>query len=179
MDEKDVFLKIEIKYEKDFCEFETEVEIKYDDLVKKVIEKFNINEDKRDYLEFKYLDEDEGINILRKENDDIFNATHEDEDGNYSIKLNLYISEFKNTNNNLHEKKSNNKINKKEIIEIENKEENYKKKIKIIDEIYRRQIFNMKKAFNNIIEEKIKNIEQDFLQYGIDIDRKKHTNLIK
>ena len=36
----------------------------------------------------------------------------------------------------------------------------------------------MKKAFNNIIEEKIKNIEQDILQYGIDIDRKKHTNLI-
>ena len=178
MDEKDVFLKIEIKYEKDFCEFETEVEIKYDDLVKKVIEKFDINEDKRNYLEFKYLDEDEDINILRKENDDIFNAAHEDEDGNYSIKLNLYISEFKNTNNNLHEIKSNNKINKKEIVEIENKEENYKKKIKIIDEIYRRQIFNMKKAFNNIIEEKIKNIEQDFLQYGIDIDRKKHTNLI-
>ena len=111
MDEKDVFLKIEIKYEKDFCEFETEVEIKYDDLVKKVIEKFDINEDKRNYLEFKYLDEDEDINILRKENDDIFNAAHEDEDGNYSLKLHLYISEFKNINNNLHEKKSNNKIN--------------------------------------------------------------------
>ena len=75
-------------------------------------------------------------------------------------------------------KKPNNKINKKKIIEIENKEENYKKKIKIIDEIYRRQILNMKKVFNNIIEEKIKNIEQDILQYGIDIDRKKYTNLI-
>ena len=73
--------------------------------------------------------------------------------------------------------KEDNRFNK-EIVEIENKEENYKKKIKIIDEIYRRQIFNMKKAFNNIIEEKIKNIEQDILQYGIDIDRKKHTNLI-
>ena len=36
----------------------------------------------------------------------------------------------------------------------------------------------MKKVFNNIIEEKIKNIEQDILQYGIDIDRKKYTNLI-
>ena len=178
MDEKDVFLKIEIKYEKDFCEFETEEEIKYDDLVKKVIEKFDINEDKKDYLEFKYLDEDEDINILRKENDDIFNAAHEDEDGNYSLKLNLNISEYKNTKNNLNEKKSNNKINNKEIIEIENKEENYKKKIRIIDEIYRKQILNMKKVFNNIIEEKIKNIEQDILQYGIDIDRKKHTNLI-
>ena len=54
-----------------------------------------------------------------------------------------------------------------------------RKKIKNIDEIYRRQIFNMKKAFNNIIEEKIKNIEQDILQYGIDIDRKKYTNLIE
>ena len=178
MDEKDVFLKIEIKYEKDFCEFETEEEIKYDDLVKKVIEKFDINEDKKDYLEFKYLDEDEDINILRKENDDIFNAAHEDEDGNYSLKLNLNISEYKNTKNNLNEKKSNNKINNKEIIEIENKEENYKKKIRIIDEIYRKQILNMKKVFNNIIEEKIQNIEQDILQYGIDIDRKKHTNLI-
>ena len=183
MDERDVFLKIEINYEKDFCEFETEVEIKYDDLVKKVIEKFDINEDKKDYLEFKYLDEDKDINILRKEKDDIFNAAIEDEDGNYSLKLNLNISEYKNseyknTNNNLNEKKSNNKINNKEIIEIENKEENYKKKIKIIDEIYRKQILNMKKVFNNIIEEKIKNIEQDILQYGIDIDRKKYTNLI-
>ena len=183
MDERDVFLKIEINYEKDFCEFETEVEIKYDDLVKKVIEKFDINEDKKDYLEFKYLDEDKDINILRKEKDDIFNAAIEDEDGNYSLKLNLNISEYKNseyknTNNNLNEKKSNNKINNKEIIEIENKEENYKKKIKIIDEIYRKQILNMKKVFNNIIEEKIKNIEQDILQCGIDIDRKKYTNLI-
>jgi len=183
MDERDVFLKIEINYEKDFCEFETEVEIKYDDLVKKVIEKFDINEDKKYYLEFKYLDEDKDINILRKEKDDIFNAAIEDEDGNYSLKLNLNISEYKNseyknTNNNLNEKKSNNKINNKEIIEIENKEENYKKKIKIIDEIYRKQILNMKKVFNNIIEEKIKNIEQDILQYGIDIDRKKYTNLI-
>ena len=183
MDERDVFLKIEINYEKDIYEFETEEEIKYDDLVKKVIEKFDINEDKKDYLEFKYLDEDKDINILRKEKDDIFNAALEDEDGNYSLKLNLNISEYKNseyknTNNILNEKKSNIKINNKEIIEIENKEENYKKKIKIIDEIYRKQILNMKKVFNNIIEEKIKNIEQDILQYGIDIDRKKHINLI-
>ena len=179
MDENDIYLKIEIEYEEKFYKFETEEEIKYDDLVKKVINQFEINEDKKDYLEFKYLDEDGDINILRKENDDIFAAAHEDKDGNYSLKLNLNISDYKNIKNNINEKNNpNNKINNKEIIEIENKEENYKKKMRIIDEIYRRQILNMKKVFNNLIEEKIKNIEKDILQYGIDIDRKKHINLI-
>ena len=164
MDENDIYLKIEIEYEEKFYKFETEDEIKYDDLFKKVIKQFEINEDKKDYLEFKYLDEDEDINILIWENDDIFVATHEDKDGNYSLKLNLNISDYKNIKNNLNEKNNlNNKFNNKEIIEIENKEENYKKKMRIIDKIYRRQILNMKKVFNNLIEEKIKNIEKDIL----------------
>ena len=106
MDENNIYLKIEINYEGKTYKFETEEEINYDKLVEKVLEEFEINENKKDFLEFKYLDEDEDINILRKENDDIFNAAHEDENGNYSLKLILYISEFKDTNNNLHEKKT-------------------------------------------------------------------------
>ena len=175
VDENDVSLKIEIKYGEKSYNFETEKEINYDDLVEKVIAQFEINENQKEYLEFKYTDEDEDINILRKENDDIFDVAHEEEDGSYSLKLNLNISDYKN-NFNLNEKNLNNIINNKEIKETENKEEDYKNKQKIIEEIFRRQILNIKKDFNKIIEKKIKNIEQDILQNRIDIDIKKQIN---
>jgi len=175
VDENDVSLKIEIKYGEKSYNFETEKEINYDDLVEKVIAQFEINENQKENLEFKYTDEDEDINILRKENDDIFDIAREEEDGSYSLKLNLNISDYKN-NLNLNEKNPNNKINNKDINETEDKEEDYKNKHKIIEEIFRRQILNIKKDFNKIIEKKIKNIEQDILQSRIDIDIKKQIN---
>ena len=50
MDENNIYLKIEINYEGKTYKFETEEEINYDKLVEKVLEEFEINENKKDFF---------------------------------------------------------------------------------------------------------------------------------
>ena len=182
MENNNNFLIIKINFEGDVYEIKTENLIEYDTLVDTVIKHFNINENNRKYLEFKYLDEDRDINILQKDTD-IFSISQEDENGDYFVKLDLNINEYSNIENNIinnslieeKEEKNNiiNKIIENDEININNKniknenvedlKKEYKKKIKIINEIYENQIEKLKNDFNNIINERYKIIKQEIL----------------
>ena len=130
MENNNNFLIIKINFEGDVYEIKTENLIEYDTLVDTVIKHFNINENNRKYLEFKYLDEDRDINILQKDTD-IFSISQEDENGDYFVKLDLNINEYSNIENNIinnslieeKEEKNNiiNKIIENDEININNK----------------------------------------------------------
>ena len=192
MENNDNFLTIKIKFKGDEYEIKTENLINYDILMDTVIKQFNINEKKKKYLEFNYLDEDKDINILEKDTD-IFSISQEDKNGNYFLKLDLNINEYENIeNNNIGEKsliegqeeniikeeknniiENNNKIIENDEIIINNKniknenveniKREYQKKIKLINEIYENHIEKLKNDFNNIINERYKIIKQEIL----------------
>ena len=193
MENNNNFLIIKINFEGDVYEIKTENLIEYDTLFDTVIKHFNINENNRKYLEFKYLDEDRDINILQKDTD-IFSISQEDENGNYFLKLDLNINKYSNIENNIinnslieeKEEKNNiiNKIIENDEININNKnikneniedlKKEYKKKIKIINEIYENQIEKLKNDFNNIINERYKIIKQEILN----LENKNIKNII-
>ena len=193
MENNNNFLIIKINFEGDVYEIKTENLIEYDTLFDTVIKHFNINENNRKYLEFKYLDEDRDINILQKDTD-IFSISQEDENGDYFLKLDLNINKYSNIENNIinnslieeKEEKNNiiNKIIENDEININNKnikneniedlKKEYKKKIKIINEIYENQIEKLKNDFNNIINERYKIIKQEILN----LENKNIKNII-
>lgn len=192
MEDNSIFLVIEVKYEEDVYEIKLEEAIKYEELVKRVIEHFNIDEDKKDYLEFKYIDEDGDLNILGYDND-IFDISKENLDGEYSLKLDLFISGYKNTRNELRKNLfKENIINLKEENKIIEKEENnnkninlnedvnnikkrYKKQLKLLNDIYKNEIENIKNDIINIINKKYKIIKKEIIKSNIDIE-KEHLN---
>ena len=67
MKDIDYFLTIKVNYEKEIYEIKTGKEIEYEELVNNVMEYFKIKENKREYLVFNYIDEDNDINILEKD----------------------------------------------------------------------------------------------------------------
>ena len=192
MEDNSIFLVIEVKYEEDVYEIKLEEAIKYEELVKRVIEHFNIDEDKKDYLEFKYIDEDGDLNILGYDND-IFDISKENLDGEYSLKLDLFISGYKNTRNELRknlfkeniinlkeenkiiEKEDNNNKNININEDVNNIKKRYKKQLKLLNDIYKNEIENIKNDIINIINKKYKIIKKEIIKSNIDIE-KEHLN---
>ena len=97
MEEKEIILIIEINYNNTVKEIRSNEIITYEELKQKSIELFNITEDKKNNIEFTYIDEDGDFNILGNKNEEIINAAKE-LDGNYILNLNLSIIDLKKDN---------------------------------------------------------------------------------
>ena len=111
MDANDIFLIIEVNFGENTKEIKDNQLITYEELKTKVMELFNIDENQKDNIEFTYLDEDGDINILDYDNNNIIEASKELMDGNYLLKLNLSLIEFKKDNINLNIERENEILN--------------------------------------------------------------------
>jgi hypothetical protein len=189
MEDNSLYLTIEVEYEAQKFEIKTEKKIDYEELVNRVMQQFNINENKKEYLEFKYKDEDGDTNILRPD-DNIFDNAQED-DEEYLIKLNLSISQYKNGRIELKRNSNkdniiniinikededknylifNTKNNKAKNEDIETVKKEYQKQIKLINEIYKKQIESIRNELIGIINRKYRKIKRNILKYNIDIE---------
>lgn len=165
MEEKEIILIIEINYNNTVKEIRSNEIITYEELKQKSIELFNITEDKKNNIEFTYIDEDGDFNILGNKNEEIINAAKE-LDGNYILNLNLSIIDLKKDNDDfaiIHEKEKNeiimkekedeNDDKKDEILkreDIEKIQDNFKNELRIY---YKCKIEEMKKRINDLINE--------------------------
>ena len=165
MEEKEIILIIEINYNNTVKEIRSNEIITYEELKQKSIELFNITEDKKNNIEFTYIDEDGDFNILGNKNEEIINAAKE-LDGNYILNLNLSIIDLKKDNNDfaiidekekneiiMKEKEDENDDKKDEILkreDIEKIQNNFKNELRIY---YKCKIEEMKKRINDLINE--------------------------
>ena len=165
MEEKEIILIIEINYNNTVKEIRSNEIITYEELKQKSIELFNITEDKKNNIEFTYIDEDGDFNILGNKNEEIINAAKE-LDGNYILNLNLSIIDLKKDNNDfaiidekekneiiMKEKEDENDDKKDEILkreDIEKIQNNFKNELCIY---YKCKIEEMKKRINDLINE--------------------------
>ena len=165
MEEKEIILIIEINYNNTVKEIRSNEIITYEELKQKSIELFNITEDKKNNIEFTYIDEDGDFNILGNKNEEIINAAKE-LDGNYILNLNLSIIDLKKDNNDfaiidekekneiiMKEKEDENDDKKDEILkreDIEKIQDNFKNELRIY---YKCKIEEMKKRINDLINE--------------------------
>ena len=189
MKDIDIFLTIKVIYKEEFYEIKTEKEIEYEEFVTNVMEHFKIEKNKREYLVFKYYDEDNDINILEK-NTNILDISQENMNGEYFVKLQLLISKDKNMkynsiikniskNEDIFEEKADK--NKKNIIEnkdiksesIEEIKKEYENKIILINQIYIYQIENIKNDIINLINSKYLLIQKEMSNLDLDIKNKK------
>lgn len=165
MEEKEIILIIEINYNNTVKEIRSNEIITYEELKQKSIELFNIIEDKKNNIEFTYIDEDGDFNILGNKNEEIINAAKE-LDGNYILNLNLSIIYLKKDNDDfaiidekekneiiMKEKEDENDDKKDEILkreDIEKIQNNFKNELRIY---YKCKIEEMKKRINDLINE--------------------------
>ena len=165
MEEKEIILIIEINYNNTVKEIRSNEIITYEELKQKSIELFNITEDKKNNIEFTYIDEDGDFNILGNKNEEIINAAKE-LDGNYILNLNLSIIYLKKDNDDfaiidekekneiiMKEKEDENDDKKDEILkreDIEKIQNNFKNELRIY---YKCKIEEMKKRINDLINE--------------------------
>ena len=165
MEEKEIILIIEINYNNTVKEIRSNEIITYEELKQKSIELFNITEDKKNNIEFTYIDEDGDFNILGNKNEEIINAAKE-LDGNYILNLNLSIIDLKKDNDDfaiidekekneiiMKEKEDENDDKKDEILkreDIEKIQDNFKNELRIY---YKCKIEEMKKRINDLINE--------------------------
>ena len=165
MEEKEIILIIEINYNNTVKEIRSNEIITYEELKQKSIELFNITEDKKNNIEFTYIDEDGDFNILGNKNEEIINAAKE-LDGNYILNLNLSIIDLKKDNDDfaiidekekneiiMKEKEDENDDKKDEILkreDIEKIQNNFKNELRIY---YKCKIEEMKKRINDLINE--------------------------
>ena len=165
MEEKEIMLIIEINYNNTVKEIRSNEIITYEELKQKSIELFNITEDKKNNIEFTYIDEDGDFNILGNKNEEIINAAKE-LDGNYILNLNLSIIDLKKDNDDfaiidekekneiiMKEKEDENDDKKDEILkreDIEKIQNNFKNELRIY---YKCKIEEMKKRINDLINE--------------------------
>ena len=172
MEEKEIILIIEINYNNTVKEIRSNEIITYEELKQKSIELFNITEDKKNNIEFTYIDEDGDFNILGNKNEEIINAAKE-LDGNYILNLNLSIIDLKKDNDDfaiidekekneiiMKEKEDENDDKKDEILkreDIEKIQNNFKNELRIY---YKCKIEEMKKRINDLINEMYNLIEK-------------------
>jgi hypothetical protein len=172
MEEKELILIIEINYNNTVKEIRSNEIITYEELKQKSIELFNITEDKKNNIEFTYIDEDGDFNILGNKNEEIINAAKE-LDGNYILNLNLSIIDLKKDNDDfaiidekekneiiMKEKEDENDDKKDEILkreDIEKIQNNFKNELRIY---YKCKIEEMKKRINDLINEMYNLIEK-------------------
>ena len=165
MEEKEIILIIEINYNNTVKEIRSNEIITYEELKQKSIELFNITEDKKNNIEFTYIDEDGDFNILGNKNEEIINAAKE-LDGNYILNINLSIIDLKKDNDDfaiinekekneiiMKEKEDENDDKKDEILkreDIEKIQNNFKNELRIY---YKCKIEEMKKRINDLINE--------------------------
>ena len=165
MEEKEIIVIIEINYNNTVKEIRSNEIITYEELKQKSIELFNITEDKKNNIEFTYIDEDGDFNILGNKNEEIINAAKE-LDGNYILNLNLSIIDLKKDNDDfaiidekekneiiMKEKEDENDDKKDEILkreDIEKIQDNFKNELRIY---YKCKIEEMKKRINDLINE--------------------------
>jgi hypothetical protein len=165
MEEKEIILIIEINYNNTVKEIRSNEIITYEELKQKSIELFNITEDKKNNIEFTYIDEDGDFNILGNKNEEIVNAAKE-LDGNYILNLNLSIIDLIKVNDDIaiidekekneiimKEKEDENDDKKDEILkreDIEKIQNNFKNELRIY---YKCKIEEMKKRINDLINE--------------------------
>ena len=165
MEEKEIILIIEINYNNTVKEIRSNEIITYEELKQKSIELFNITEDKKNNIEFTYIDEDGDFNILGNKNEEIINAAKE-LDGNYILNLNLSIIDLIKVNDDfaiidekekneiiMKEKEDENDDKKDEILkreDIEKIQDNFKNELRIY---YKCKIEEMKKRINDLINE--------------------------
>jgi len=165
MEEKEIILIIEINYNNTVKEIRSNEIITYEELKQKSIELFNITEDKKNNIEFTYIDEDGDFNILGNKNEEIINAAKE-LDGNYILNLNLSIIDLIKVNDDfaiidekekneiiMKEKEDENDDKKDEILkreDIEKIQNNFKNELRIY---YKCKIEEMKKRINDLINE--------------------------
>ena len=176
MEQNDVTLKIIITYNNSSKELTLKEIITYEELKEKAIELFNINENKKDLLEFTYLDEDGDLNILCSDKDELINAAKEINYENYLLELKLSIIEIDNFNDFFEIKNDNNIINEENnndynndnnderhienlnMEQIEKIKRNFKKEL---HKVYKNKIEEIKYKFNELINEKFNSIENE------------------
>ena len=171
MDENEMTLIIEVKYNNNIQEIKENKIISYEELITRVIDFFNIDKNKKDYIEFTYLDEDKDINILDYEATDIIEASKEIGEGYFLLQLNMIIVEVKKDNVNLNKEENLNNIKENNQIEENdvklNKEdiEKVKKDLKKgLQKYYKNKLEEMKNKINEIINEKYDLIEKEIDQ---------------
>ena len=182
MDKNGVSLIIEINYENNSKKREFNELITYEELKKLSIELFNLDEKKKDYFEFTYLDEDGDLNILGFEDNDIINSAKELMDGNYLLQLNLSIIELKTDNIDFFQKDK-----KDEIIDLKTGDKNIENEIVIFEEdieIFKKDLKNkMSKLYKNKIEEIKNKINEIINEKNIfiekDVDTFLYNDIIK
>ncbi len=185
MNDNDFLLIIEINYDNKKLRKEVKEIINYNYLEEESIKFFNINKKKNECLEFTYLDVDGDINILSKEENDIFDVAKELSDDNYLIELNLFIRKKENDNNNINilddsfneiiqDKKNENilqlSINniKGEKEGIEEVKEKYNQKLKQINLFYKNKIKSIQKGIIKFINDKYNSIEKEVTKLWLD-----------
>lgn len=175
MDANDIFLIIEVNFGENTKEIKDNQLITYEELKTKVMELFNIDENQKDNIEFTYLDEDGDINILDYDNNNIIEASKELMDGNYLLKLNLSLIEFKKDNINLNIERENEILNnekqKEEKDEIRNNKyiENVKKRLKKrLNKFYKNKLEDIKEKVNEIINEKYDLIAKEIDKFSFE-----------
>ena len=178
MDDNTISFTIKIDYEKDKYELHKYDIITYDELKDECLNYFKIDKKEEKFMVFTYIDNEGDTNILNSENNEIFEAAKEIENGNYFLNLNLNIKHYNIINELKEEKESiiNDDLNKsikeeknndKEIEKVKN-EFNYK--LKLINIFYKKQIKSIHEEVINIINKKSKYIEEQMNKLGLNID---------
>ncbi len=98
MNDKDVELTIEIKFENKTTVQKSTKEIKLEDLIKQCISEFKIDKKFQKKLFFTYTDENENIKKIEKNEDFITYSKETEVDEKYSLNINLKISSDTNDN---------------------------------------------------------------------------------
>ena len=181
MDDNTISFTIKIDYEKYKYELHKYDIITYEELKDECLNYFKIDKKEEKFMVFTYIDNEGDTNILNSENNEIFEAAKEIENGNYFLNLNLNIKHY-NIINELEEEKEekesikNDDLNKsikeeknndKEIEKVKN-EFNYK--LKLINIFYKKQIKSIHEEVINIINKKSKYIEEQMNKLGLNID---------
>ena len=106
MDDNTISFTIKIDYEKDKYELHKYDIITYEELKDECLNYFKIDKKEEKFMVFTYIDNEGDTNILNSENNEIFEAAKEIENGNYFLNLNLNIKHYNIINELKEEKES-------------------------------------------------------------------------
>jgi len=183
MDEKSLYILLNINYANSIFQIKKDNSITYNELREESIKYFNIDIKNGDNIEFIYTDGDQEKNILQHDDEDILSAANLIDD-NYLLSLDLII---------INNQKSNieNKINKNEkqennikiILNNEEKKREINKnvlgnKLKQIDFLFINQFYLMQNDISTMINKKYKEIENELTKLSIEINNKKNIEII-
>ena len=146
MNDKDIELTIEINYENEKFSIKTKEQIKLEELLKRSIQKFNIDEERIKNIYFTYTDEKCNTNKIKSLEDIYIAAKKEINSDNYISIINLTIDKTeeeilnKELNNNVISQNINNYLEEKEELQknIETIKNQYEIKVKELEELIKK-----------------------------------------